>query len=130
MIKLGSIGQTWEEREITYLELDARQLLMSRGVRPATVENPIKVQVAEKKKDDSALVAEEMADGDDWHESEDQKKEKEAKQKKNDEFNRVPDDIKNEMASEQLGAELVQLGAQAVGIKGSLMHNLKKLNLA
>lgn len=124
MIKLGSIGQTWEEREITYLELDARQLLMSRGVRPATVENPIKVQVAEKKKDDSALVAEEMADGDDWHESEDQKKEKEAKQKKNDEFNRVPDDIKNEMASEQLGAELVQLGAQAVGIKGSLMHNL------
>ena len=86
--------------------------------------------MAEKKKDDSALVAEEMADGEDPHESDEQKKEKEEKQKKNDEFNRVPDDIKNEAAAEQLGAELVQLGGQAVGIKGSLSKNIKRLNLA
>jgi len=86
--------------------------------------------MAEKKKDDSALVAEEMAEGEDPHESDEQKKEKEEKQKKNDEFNRVPDDIKNEAAAEQLGAELVQLGGQAVGIKGSLIKNIKRLNLA
>lgn len=86
--------------------------------------------MAEKKKDDSALVAEEMADGEDYHESDEQKKEKEEKQKKNDEFNRVPDDIKNEAAAEQLGAELVQLGGQAVGIKGSLIKNINRLNLA
>jgi len=24
VIKIGSLGQTWEQREITYLELDAR----------------------------------------------------------------------------------------------------------
>lgn len=85
--------------------------------------------MAEKKKDDSALVAEEMADGDEIHESDDQKKEKEEKQKKNDEFNRVPDDIKNEKLEEQLGAELVQLSGKAVGIKGSLINNLNRLNL-
>jgi len=62
--------------------------------------------MAEKKKDDSELVAQEIADGDDLHENEGEKKQKEEKQKKNDEFNRVPDDIKNEMA---FGAELVQL---------------------
>lgn len=64
VIKLGSIGQTWENREITYLELDARQAMIAKGVKPASNDNPIKVQRAEKKKDDSALVAEEMADGD------------------------------------------------------------------
>lgn len=63
-MKLGSIGQTWENREITYLELDARQVMLGRGVKAASTDNPIKVPRAEKKKDDSALVAEEMADGD------------------------------------------------------------------
>lgn len=110
VVKLGSIGQTWEGREITYLEVDARQFLINKGVKPASAENPIKVQMAEKKKDDSELVASEIADGDDLpHESDGEKKEKQEKQKKNDEFNRVPSDVMNDA----LGAELVQLGGQA-----------------
>lgn len=105
-MKLGSIGQTWEQRDITYLELDARQVMISRGVKPATVDNPIKVARAEKKKDDSALVAEEMAEGDEHtQEVADRaddfaRAEKKEKEKKNDEFNRVPDDIKSDAAAE------------------------------
>lgn len=64
-MKLGSLGQTWENRDLAYIELDARQAMVAKGVKPATVDNPIKVQRAEKKKDDSSLVAEEMAEGDD-----------------------------------------------------------------
>jgi len=89
--------------------------MKSKGVKPATVDNPIKVQRAEKKKDDSALVAEEMADGDEHTQEvadkvdDASRAEKKEKQKKNDEFNRVPDDVKADAAAEQLGAELVQL---------------------
>lgn len=137
MVKLGSLGQTWEQRDITYLELDARQAMIAKGVKPASVDNPIKVQRAEKKRDDSALVAEEMADGDDVHPQEAEDKaddaaraEKKERQKKNDAFNSVPDDIKADAAAEQLGAELVQLSSEALGIKRSLMKNIRRVNLA
>lgn len=42
----------------------------------------------------------------------------------------MPDDIKAEAAAEQLGAELVQLSAKEFGIKGHLMKNIRKINLA
>lgn len=110
--------------------------MISKGVKPSSNENPIKVQLAEKKKDDSALVAEEMAEGDDGP-AQEEKKEKEEKQKKNDEFNRVSDDIKSEAASEALGTELIQLTNMEVqSVKANIMRSIRKkstkdnLNLA
>jgi len=43
--KLTSIGQTWQERKLKVLELDARKLMGERGVKP--IEGPT---AAEKKK--------------------------------------------------------------------------------
>lgn len=43
MVKVSSIGQTWENREITYIEIDARKLMLEKGVKPATNDNPIDV---------------------------------------------------------------------------------------
>ncbi len=40
-------------RDIPYIEIDARKILTDKGVKPATLENPIKIQRAQKKKDDS-----------------------------------------------------------------------------
>ena len=102
--------------------------MLAKGVKPASTENPIKVQRPEKKKDDSALVAAEMADGDDGNNAQEvaekvddaSRAEKKQKQHKLDEFNKVPDDIKADAAAEQLGAELVQLSSEALGIKRSL----------
>lgn len=78
-----------------------------------------------------------MADGDDFHSQEVAEKaddqgraEKKEKQKKLDEFNKVPDDIKADAAAEQLGAELVQISVQALGIKSSLQNNMRKVSLA
>lgn len=104
--------------------------MVAKGVKPATVDNPIKVQRAEKKKDDSALVAEEMAEGDEHTQDvadkvdDMQKAEKKAKQKKNDEFNSVSDDIKMQAAGDILGADLVQLSSK-MGIKQNIMHNIR-----
>lgn len=101
--------------------------MISKGVKPASVDNPIKVVKRVQKKDDSALVAEEMAEGDEHTQDiADQadditRQEKKEKQKKNDEFNRVSDDIKNDAASELLGSELIQLSS---GIKEKLMAQL------
>ena len=93
------------------------------------------MQRAEKKKDDSALVAEEMAEGDEHTQDvadkvdDMQKAQKKEQQKKNDEFNRVPDEIKTEMAGDILGADFLQLSSR-MGIKHNIMKNIRKVSLA
>lgn len=107
---------------------------MAKGVKPASNDNPIKVQRAIVKKDDSSLVAEEMAEGDEHTQEVADKvddaefQQKKDKQKKNDEFNRVSDDMKTQAAADVLGAELVQVQAE-LGIKANLMKNIQKVNL-
>lgn len=49
--KLTSIGQTWQERKLKVLELDARKLMGERGVKP--IEGPT---AAEKKSNRVALL--------------------------------------------------------------------------
>lgn len=117
MIKITTIGQTWQGRDIRVLELDARKQLAEQGVQPQSLvqvpkpkkksdddeedvlspsnlnASPAENKTTEQKKEDVSKLSEQelLEKTEDLH-REEQKKDK-AKQ---DEFNSVSDDKKVE----------------------------------
>ena len=43
IIKIQSIGKSWEKRDILALTLDARQVLRAQGIVPISVDKPVLV---------------------------------------------------------------------------------------
>lgn len=110
LITIRSIGKTWQDRDIQVITLDARKLMESKGVKPASFKPINSQELAElkKKRED----ADELSDMELLEKNEDIRREENKKKKeKDDMYNALSDDAKNSVAAAELGLDdsLVQI---------------------
>lgn len=112
--KLKKIGQTWQERHLKVLELDARKLMRTRGVKP--MEGP---SAAEKASNHVALIQaqeeaqkkiEEMSQEELLEHNEDNMRVEDTKRKEfNEKYDALSDEDKFSGAAGLLGDSLLQI---------------------
>ena len=107
IIKTFSIGKTWQEREMMMIQLDARDLMESKGIHLSELNKTFNTEMlshkVDKKDDDGdALTDVELVDD---HE----RKIREEKTKKQNAFEAVPESTKMDVIGSSLGLEFLQL---------------------
>ena len=122
VVSVETIGQTWQQRPLRALTIDARKLMAEKGVKPIEVQPLNQTALAEedarrKEKSDDGLSEEELIEKND----DNMRAERKEEAVKNKAFDEVPDDTKADAIADQLGMEMVQMHAS--GIFGSSATN-------
>ena len=107
VIKVRSIGSSWQDRQIKVIELDARSVMEQKGIEPNVFEHDTKAKngsLAQKKKIEEFSQEELLEHNEDMHREEDNEQ-----KQKNREYDSIPDNTKVDVISETLGIDLVQI---------------------